>query len=541
MTSVASIRLPKFHKIINALIWELAWKNRLVFPALLLALVLGAGLALALNYAPADVWWAKYVRGTAFVTFLGSVLLAFAPFTLMDSHGSWRMNSAITRWSVLPARTWSLVVVPLVVAWVVITLLVGAWTPILSRLFPGIDMVYVAAVFLTGAVAAQALAWAIPRKPSQYWVLAAMLFVTLILAVILPQESDGWVEVRSRTLGSLTGASVGLTLLALLAARRNRCSDWPGEAPLDRLCRLAWPSSNRTGVFRNRTAALFWSEVLPVCRAFLLTWFLLGLLVVGWGCLAIWLRRPGVQIPWPLIGMALLVEALPNFGVLCLMGWGLFLGCEPGMGCQTRLSGYRSTRPFTVGTLAGVRMSSVALIWLCVWVPLLVFQHLFLYGPLQYEEAAVFSHRTAEFMLGRLAFSANVMIAALPILLWGRLEGFPTLFLVTIVAWAWSCILGGFAFQEGPPDWVAWALGSFLFAKLIAASWLLLRSCRLGYVTWRFPAVLASGWLVVVGAILWLFSPWQTWGIASALGPIVMIPLVRLAGCPIAVAANRHR
>ncbi|MHC1767876.1 MAG: hypothetical protein AB9869_26990 [Verrucomicrobiia bacterium] len=167
MNPTASIPSPRLPNVISALVWELAWKNRLIGPVLLLAFLVGAGLVFAVGRAEPDVWWSNYARGTGFITFTASILLAFAPFTLMESHGSWRMNSVITRWSVLPIRTCCLVAVPLAVAWVVLALVGWAWAPILERLFPGIDTVYMLSVYLTGAVAAQALAWAIPRKPSQ--------------------------------------------------------------------------------------------------------------------------------------------------------------------------------------------------------------------------------------------------------------------------------------------------------------------------------------------------------------------------------------
>jgi hypothetical protein len=541
MTMVVPIQLPRLHKVVGALAWELAWKNRLVLPVLLVALVLGGGLASSVTQAPPDVWWANYARGTAFIAFLASLLLAFAPFTLMDSHGSWRMNSVTTRWSVLPARTLCLVIVPLVLAWAVITVLVSAWSPILARLFQGIDMIYILAVFLTGAAAVQALAWAIPRKPSQFWVAAGLLFLSLVLGSVAPQDGRDWPDLRGRVMTTLAGVCVVLTLLAVLAARRNRCGDWSGETPLARLSGFLRFSSTRAGVFRKPLASLFWSEVLPSCRTFMLSWVVLTLLLAGLVCVNLWLRGAGNRINWLPIAIGMVVEPLPNFGVVWLMAWGLFVGCEPGMGFQTRLSGYRSTRPLTVGMLAGTRMSGLGLIWLCVWAPLLVVQSLLVYAPIPEREAMMFSRMAADLMAGRMAFSANILVAALPVLLWGRLEGFPTVFLATILAWCWSCVLGTFAYQKEPLEWVVWALGALLAMKLVAASWLMFRAYQQGQVTWRFPVVLVSSWIAVVGGMFWLFRPWQESGLTSALAPVVMIPLVRLAACPLALAANRHR
>jgi len=84
MTSVASSDCRNFtdHQRVGL---ELAWRAD-VFP-LALAIVLGAGLAFSMNHAPADVWWAKYLRGTAFVTFLVP-FSGLSRLRLMDCHGS---------------------------------------------------------------------------------------------------------------------------------------------------------------------------------------------------------------------------------------------------------------------------------------------------------------------------------------------------------------------------------------------------------------------------------------------------------------------
>lgn len=541
MNPTASIQWPRLHKVIGALLWELGWKNRVIAPVLLLGFLLGAGLAFALDRVEPEVWWGNYARGTGFITFTASMLLAFAPFTLMESHGSWRMNSIITRWSVLPARTSCLVAVPLAIAWGVLAVVVWAWAPVLERLFPGIDSVYILAVYLTGAVAAQAIAWAIPRKPKQYWIIAALLFLTLVLGSVVPQERAGLEAARARTLTILAGASAGFALLAFWAAQRNRCGDWPGDV----LFRNVWSDVRRRHsggrVFRNRIAALLWSEILPNCRAFAVSWLVLSLLLAAWGCAIWWLRRPDVPIHGLMIAMGMLVEALPNLGVLWLVAWGLFLGCEPGMGFQTKLSGYRCTRAMTEGTLAGTRIVALTLFWLLVWVPLLAAQHLLFLAPLPPDEALFFSGQAIPFTVGRMAFSASVMIAALPVLLWGRLEGFPTVLLASLIAWAWSCALAGFAFQDYPPGWVGWALAAFLALRFIVAAWLLYASLRSGSVTWRFPALLIGGWLAVAAGTLWLWSSWLPSSFAGVLAPAVMIPLVRLAACPMAMATNRHR
>jgi len=113
-------------------------------------------------------------------------------------------------------------------------------------------------------------------------------------------------------------------------------------------------------------------------------------------------------------------------------------------------------------------------------------------------------------------------------------------FLATLAGWAWTWSLSAFASQEPPPEWLSWALGGLLAVKLATAFWALVRSYREGYVKWQFPLVLLSGWLAVVVCMLWLFPVWQSGGVQSALTLAVLIPLARLAACPLAMAANRH-
>jgi hypothetical protein len=47
----------------------------------------------------------------------------------------------------------------------------------------------------------------------------------------------------------------------------------------------------------------------------------------------------------------------------------------------------------------------------------------------------------------KMAVSAHVLVGALPLLLRGRWEGFPTLLLASICSWAWTWLLVGFRFH----------------------------------------------------------------------------------------------
>jgi hypothetical protein len=153
--------------------------------------------------------------------------MGFMPFTLMESHGSWRMNSMVTRWFSLPVRTIGLVLVPMAVAGSFLSLLICAWTPLLRMHLRAFDPAYSLVVVVAGVVAVQALAWIVPRRPAQFWPLAGFLFLAALIVALLPQGSPHWDARLPRM--SLAAASLlpVLAAVALCAARRNRCGDWP--------------------------------------------------------------------------------------------------------------------------------------------------------------------------------------------------------------------------------------------------------------------------------------------------------------------------
>jgi hypothetical protein len=143
-------------------------------------------------------------------------------------------------------------------------------------------------------------------------------------------------------------------------------------------------------------------------------------------------------------------------------------------------------------------------------------------------------------MASRMVFSASAMVAALPVLLWGRFEGFPTLFLATVVGWAWSWALSGFVHQVPAPSGFALLLGTVFAVRVAIAAGLLVHGCQKGCLTWRFSLALGAGWSVVLGGIAFTFGFWQHADPSEVLALGVMIPMVRLAACPLAMAANRH-
>jgi hypothetical protein len=142
-----------------------------------------------------------------------------------------------------------------------------------------------------------------------------------------------------------------------------------------------------------------------------------------------------------------------------------------------------------------------------------------------------------------MAVGASVGVGLLPLFLWGRLEGFPNLLLAAIGGWVWTWLLAGF-FDLEPgqePGWRWGLVGLLLGLKLAASGWALGRGLRARHITWRFAGGLVLGWLLVTGCLIWVLPTWRTGGAWCAAAMCLLVPLTRLAVCPLAVAANRHR
>jgi hypothetical protein len=523
---------------IQALVWEQVYRNRVVFPVW--ALLLGVGWVLTVLLAGADreAWWFRPAAQGLLVAFLASVLVGYAPFSLMESREGWRMNSMVTRWFVLPVRTGVLVLVPYLAACLTLGVFMGMWLALFRRLDAGLDTGYVGLVLMLGLAAMQAWAWVVPRRPSQFWPVVLVGFPVLLLVMVMPLDNAGSEPFRERM---RTVAPIGVTLLgmaAYAAARLNRSGVWGGELPLAGLGSILFRGRLGMPRVRSSRAAMFWSDALPVWRTFLLSW--LGVFLVVWGSqvLMAWWHPRARGMSWGMLVQVGLV-LMPWLGVMWLPVGGLFLGAEPGTGFRTRQTSFRAMLPVTAGTVAGQRVLAALGMWGAVWVPWLMGLPLFrLWHPglAEMDLPAIYASS------GRLmALSAHALIGALPLLLWGRFEGFPNMLLVAMCAWACTWILGANLNLEGDPGW-RWAVVLGLLAfKWGAGGYAIWRACRSGHVTWRYGVGIAVGWMVVVGLMIRGLPTWSVGGWWGAVSMAVLVPFARLACAPLAVAANRHR
>jgi hypothetical protein len=413
---------------IRAIVWEILWKNRWVFPVLSALWVYGALMAYV-HKAPPDAWWAEHPFGNALMAFLASLPLLYSPFTLMEGHGSWRMNSMTTRWSLRPIPAWVLAAVPLLLGGALLVAFMSAWRPIFREIAPRFDQLYVLAVMLASLAAMQAWAWTTARRPGQFWLGAALLFpAAFALQLVRRMPETTWSDLRPQMFLGLGLVGASLSALTFCLARASRYGAWPGQLLWPWQSYSTAPSGVRVPSVSSPLGALVWSDILPGLRVAALGWLLLACVVTAVNLLLLCLDpRSGGLTP----GLALFaaVDVLPRWGMIYLGGYGMFLACQFGTGFHTRLDPFKATRPLTSQTLASCRLVGLALAWAIVWVPLLLVWWRYDTG------LPAYTPRFTAMLAYVIAVSTSVAVGALPIHLLGRVEGLTLLLLTSFPCW----------------------------------------------------------------------------------------------------------
>jgi hypothetical protein len=289
---------------------------------------------------------------------------------------------------------------------------------------------------------------------------------------------------------------------------------------------------------RSPAGALLGSDVMPIVHAFVVTWVGFLLMVTGLQVSQFLHRSNSSSLTLGLV-MQVVVMLMPPLGVSWLAVGGLLLGAEPGAGFRTSLSSFRAVRPVSAGSLAAQRVWAAALFWLVVWVPwlCLVTIHAHLHPKwAQIDIPALYAGS------GRsMALSAHALVGALPLFLWGRLEGFPNLLLAAMAAWAGTWSLASLLPPAGGGEALWLAMILLLAFKVCLAISGLVWAWSARQVTWRYPMILLGTWLMGVGLLAWALPTWRRegwWGLGIV---ALFLPLARLAWAPLAVAANRQR
>lgn len=527
---------------LNLVFWEIYRKNRVVFPVLGLMLALGAGMALAASHAEPKSALQDAARTVVIFCFLISILIGFAPFILMESNGGWRMNSMITRWLALPLPTLWLAFAPLIAGCAFLTVLVTLWIAVLNMGAPGLDGIYLSAILCAVLIVFNAVAWTVPRRPLQFWLTLAVLFPVVLILSFGPQESRNE-QFRRGFLVPLSYA-VALTLVYTgFAARQLRSGAWPGELRLPSLLSLRIGSRTRKARvrdFRFRWTALSSLGLAPTLKILVLSWG--ALLAATYVYLSVLIHESHPEIAWtwrvlPMIG----IGALPIFAIPWLAIWGMFSAGEPAAAFRTRLSGFRAALPISSGAFAADRILTLVLGWAVVWAPLVFFSYFYTPQVLGVDTQTL--EVMQRFVARAMIISAFLMVGALPVYLWGRFEGFPNVLLSAVCVWAlvWA-LSASLSVEPGEaPGWRAAVLGALLMLKFAAAAVGFILAVRQGHCTWRFPALTVTGWMAIGAFLVFVLPLGRTSDTWSVLAGILLLPLARLAWCPLAVAANRHR
>ena len=525
---------------IRALVWEICWKNRILAPALALLLGLGAWMISRVLNAIAEglpIDASYYPLHVALLAFMASLVLVFSPFTLLESHSGWRMNSMITRWFVLPVPTLVLVMVPLALGMASVAAVFGAWWTLLrGYISPEVFQCELALLLATMSIV-QCFAWATPRKPWQFWIgIIFLSYLFLSLFIFFTKSS----EIVSKQNEILMGCALVATIAAFLAyltASLSRRGIWPGGF----LCSITdVPSPFKRKVSSKITsaqAALSTSETRPVWRLIAWIWAGIVLLVMGFALLKLmrgqWEQRMGYRFL-----LVVAINLLPLLGIVCLSPVSLVAGCvSPGI-FRTQISPYLATQPVTAGTIAQARIMGIVFAWLIVWIPLMLLGPL--YQRLEDNPGDVVASARFYSQLGWLmVISAHVAVGALPLFLLGRLEGLPTLILAMLGAWAFTWLFSGILKGDEQHIPTTSILIALLTVKLGITAIILTYNVMRNHMTMRFVFYLVLGWLII-GCSLGIAS-WNDYGISRALAMVILLPLARLAACPMAVAFNRHR
>jgi hypothetical protein len=287
-------------------------------------------------------------------------------------------------------------------------------------------------------------------------------------------------------------------------------------------------------------AALFWSETWGPVKRLFLCWLALSLVMMAAVCCVVRVSEPDLTVA--VVCTWISVKLLPTLSVFWLGLAGLLLGGGAGAGFRTPLPHYLATLPVSTGTLATQRLIAVLLLWVSVWIPLWLMLALGQYDRLVTRipiDQAI--RQTAVSMTVWMAISAHVAVGALPLVLRGRLAGFPSVFLGSMVCWTGPLLLY-LGIKEGGGASLSYAIAlTWLAAKIGVAAWALGRSNRAGQITWRFVCGTVGVWLVLATVLLWGLPTWHEGGVWRVVPILLFLPLARPVLCPLALDTNRHR
>jgi hypothetical protein len=179
--------------------------------------------------------------------------------------------------------------------------------------------------------------------------------------------------------------------------------------------------------------------------------------------------------------------------------------------------------------------------WCLVWLPLFLASY---FDSSEITGITTENVQSIQYALARtMVLGAFVLVGALPLFLWGRFEGFPNFLLAAVCSWglSWALAVQLKLDVSEEPGWRWWLLGGLLAVKISAALVAFVRGLTYNHITWKFPVLLLAGWWTAAALMVLVLPTWKSGGLWGSLYLVLLLPLARLAWCPLALAANRHR
>jgi hypothetical protein len=397
-------------------------------------------------------------------------------------------------------------------------------------------------------------------------VIVGLLIPLLVVGLILGEKLDVPEAVAVPVLACLLGAAYVVAHIGLAHARRGDVPDWR------RLFRftaggLEWLPVRRESFSSARRAALWleWRQagyglpLLGIMALFILTSLVAVLLRE--------LEQAGMED-----------KVFPNLPGLSaranttLVTLGYFLLLPPlltvaGSWAVIRLPAYQATLPLGDAALVAVKLRMAAVATVLLWAPVLPVAALWLWVSGRYDSLLeVWRSWLPGYSPPEVAALVLAILLGLVILTWSELAK-GLFFALTGRRWVTTVSAGRSAgilmlaslltgwlavhAEYRPAAWeiarvlLPWLAGLALVLKLSAATWVVRELRRRELLTSRALVWLPAAWAVTAAGLFGLFA----WVLPAGVVPwpwlavivLLVLPLARLVGTPLALAWNRHR
>jgi hypothetical protein len=514
---------------------------------------------------------AVFTPALAIIPYLVACLYAVAVFCYGFDHMDLATRDSCfpARLFTLPVRTGVLIRWPMLYGTAAVAL---SWLVLALGVFrrSGLEVPLWCPALLFACVLAwfQALLWMPFGLPGlRVVVIVGLLIPLLVVGLVLGEKLDVPEAAAVPVLACVLGAAYLVAGVGVAHARRGDVPDWRGLFRFAAGVRGGLPARRRHFA-SARQAALWWLERRRGGLVLLLVGVVFLCVLEGWVLLMVRaVEQAGIENR--------LVPQLPALShranaTLVVLGYFLLLPLMLAGGAAlsaVRLPAYEATLPLADATLAALHLRTTTRATLWLWGLLLPAAVVWLWALGRYDalleawrnwlpdySSAGVAALVLAVLLGLVAFAWAVQVKGLFLALTGRRW---------VVSLGMGLGLGGLmlaAFLTGwlavhaeyrPAAWnvaralLPWLAGLALGLKVSAAAWVVSAVRRHELLTSRALACLLAGWVVAAACFFALFASVLPIGVAAwpwlAVIVVLVLPLARLAGLPLALAWNRHR